>query len=78
MEGGDQVAKDCLGKKRKKKTEDVTVLNEEDVVRKRYVNYFERLLYVEDDRKPVSTAVGKERGMNLLGQLREAIITREE
>ena len=36
------------------------------------------MLNVEEDREPVIIAVGRERGMNVLGEFNETLITREE
>ena len=66
------------GKEERVKAEDGRMLIEKDAVRKRWAEYFERLLNVEEDREPEIVAVGREQRMNVLGELNEALITREE
>jgi len=70
--------KGTSGKEERVKTEGGRLLIEQDALRKRWAEYFERLLNVEEDREPEIIAVRRERGMNLLGELNEALITREE
>jgi len=70
--------KGTSGKEERVKAENGRLLIEKDAVRKRWAEYFERLLNVEEDREPEIVAVGRERGMNVLGELNEALITREE
>ena len=40
--------------------------------------YFEGVLYVEEDRAAKFVAVGKENGVKVLGGLNNALITKEE
>ena len=40
--------------------------------------YFERLLHVEEDWKPVIIAVEREGGRNVLGDLNETLFTKKE
>ncbi len=54
------------------------MLTEKEAVRKRWAEYFEGLLNVEEDREPEIVPVGRERGVNVLGELNEALITRQE
>jgi len=65
-------------KEERVKAKNVRLLIEKDAVRKRWAEYFERMLNVEEDREPEIAAVGRERGMNVLGDLNESLITREE
>ncbi len=47
-------------------------------IRKRWPEYFKGLLNVEENKEPEIVAVGRERGVNVLGELNEVFITREE
>ncbi len=67
-----------LERKERVKAESGTMVMKKDAVGNRWPEYFERLLNVEEDREPVVVAVGKERGMNRLGELNEKLITRKE
>lgn len=53
------------------------MLTEKDTVRKRWVENFEEIAKHREDREPAIVATEKEKGMNVLGKLNEALITRE-
>ncbi len=73
-----RLRKGIYGKEESVKAEDGTILIEKEAVRKRWAKYFEESLNEEEDREPEIVAVGRERGVNVLGELNEACITREE
>jgi len=53
--------KGTSGKEERVKTENGRLLIEKDAVRKRWAEYFERLLNAEEDREPEIVAVGRVR-----------------
>ncbi|KAK7907805.1 hypothetical protein WMY93_016417 [Mugilogobius chulae] len=73
-----RVRKGVSGREERVKTEDGRMLNEGNEVRKRWAEYFERLLNVEEDRDAVIVMDGSESRSNVLGELNEALIAREE
>uniref|UniRef100_A0A8C8DHP6 ribonuclease H n=1 Tax=Oryzias sinensis TaxID=183150 RepID=A0A8C8DHP6_9TELE len=73
-----RVRKGVSGREEKVKTEDGRMLNEGNAVRKRWAEYFERLLNVEEDRDAVIGMDGRESRLNVLEELNEALITGEE
>ena len=60
------------------KAEDGRMLVEKDEVRERWAEYFEGLLNVNEGREAEIVAVGRENGINMLGELNEAQISNEE
>ena len=54
------------------------MLIKNNVVGKRWAEYFERLLIVQEDRGPVIIAVERERGMNVLVELNETLIMKNK
>ncbi len=78
MEGSKQVAKRYIWERRSVKADDGTMLIEKGAVRKRWAEYFERLPNVKEDREPEIVAAGREQGVNVLGELKKAFITKEE
>ena len=70
--------KGASGKEKRVKAEDGRMLIEKEAVRKSWLEYFESLLYVEQDREAEIVAVGREEGINVLGELNDSCITREE
>ncbi len=72
-----RLQKGTSGKEESVKAEDGTMLIEKEAVRKTWAECFEGLLNVEEDREPKTVAVGREQ-VNVLGELNEALIMREE
>ena len=73
-----RVRKGESGKEERVKAVDGRMLSDVNEVRKRWAEYFERLLNVEEEREAEIVAVGREQRMNVLGELNESLITREE
>ena len=66
------------GKAERVKAENDTMPIKQDTSRKKLAEYFERLLHVEEDWKPVIIAVEREGGRNVLGDLNETLFTKKE
>lgn len=67
-----------LGKKGRVRTENDRMLIEKDAIREREAEYFRKLLNLEEDWELEMVVLGRERGLNVLGELNEALIVREE
>ena len=73
-----RVRKGRSGKVECVKDENGQMLIEKEAVSKRWAGYIEDLLNVDDDRPAEIVAVGREHGLNVLGELNESEITMEE
>ena len=72
--------KGATGKEERVKAEDGTLLVDKGAVERRWAEYFEDLLNVEDlnEDEVVIVAVGREDRVNVLGEINETLITRQE
>ena len=73
-----RIKKGTFGNKERVKREDGTILVEKEAVKERWVEFFEVLFNVEEDKEVEIVAVGRENGIKVLGGLNNAQITIEE
>ena len=59
------------------KTENGTMLVEKKAIKERWVEYFELMLNVEEDKEAKIVAVGRENGVKVFGRLNNAQIKEE-
>ena len=66
------------GNEERGKTEDGTILIEKETAKEGQSEYFEGLLYVEEDKETEIVAIGKINGVKVFGGLNNAQILKDE